>query len=445
MSFSKDFLWGTATAAYQIEGASDKDGKGPSVWDAFSKQVGKIRNCDIGDIACNHYELYEEDLELMKNLGFSSYRFSVSWPRILSEGTGKINEKGLEFYDRLIESMLKKGIEPFLSVFHWDYPYELYKKGGWLNPESSDWFAEYAGILSERFSDRVKYWVTMNEPQCFLGLGHYTGSHAPGLKLSDAEYLSALKNTQLAHGKAVMAIRENAKSQIQVGIAPTGRVGIPQNETKENIKAAYDWMFAVDQQDFFTVSMYLDPIILGKYPDDMKKEYGSSFISPTAEEFAIMKQPLDFLGFNIYHGPEIQEDGSVCIYSSEIPRTATNWPITPKALYWGPKFLCDRYKLSFIITENGMANLDMVNEQGMVEDPQRNLFLQSYLKEYEKLVDEGYPIKGYYCWSFCDNFEWAEGFAKRFGLVYVDYKTQKRIPKSSAYWFSDYIKQNKGE
>ena len=445
MSFSKDFVWGTAAASYQVEGAYDTDGRGMSVWDEFTRIKDKILDNANGNVACDQYHLYRDDVALMKKLGYKAHRFSFSWSRILPGGIGKANEKGLDYYDRFIDSMLENDVVPYATLFHWDYPYELYKKGGWLNDDSSEWFAEFAAHIAWRYSDRVKHYFTQNEAQCFIYYGHHCGYHAPGLSLSDKEFFICLKNSQLAHGKAVTAMRNHAKGDIYIGTAPTCVPGVPMTDTPEDIEAARKYTFRADKDDL-TAGIYVDPIILGKYPDGMEK-FGDSFVRATDEELKIMSPKLDFLGFNLYVSNTIKaadnENGYEKIsYPGTSPRTGNTLPVTPEALYWGPKFLIDRYKLPFYVTESGMVDLDIPDEAGEINDYARIDYLKRYIKQYQKIAGEGYPVKGYFAWSFIDNFEWNAGYRFRLGLVYVDYPTQKRTPKKSAGFYSDVIRDN---
>jgi len=439
MKFPENFVWGSAAASYQIEGAAYKDGKGLSVWDTFSNIPEKIKNEHNGDVACNHFDKYKEDVDLMGDIGLQAYRLSISWPRIIPDGVGKINEKGLDFYDRLIDKLLEKNIDPWITLFHWDYPYELYCRGGWLNKDSSDWFAEYTKIVVDKISDRVKNWMTLNEPQCFIGFGHLDGTHAPGLKLGFKDILRISHNVLLAHGKSVKVIRENSKLSTNIGYAPVGVIGIPKDNTKENIEIARQASFAVKRKDVWNNSWFSDPIILGHYPEDGLKLFKDDLPEITETDMKIINQPIDFYGCNIYFETEITKQKH-----EGAPRTTMGWKINPEVLYWGPKFFYERYKLPIIITENGMANCDWVHADGKVHDPQRIDYINNHIKSFGKSIADGVDGKGYFVWSILDNFEWAEGYDKRFGLIYVDYKTQQRIMKDSAFWYKDVITNNGG-
>ena len=447
MGFSKDFLWGVATASYQIEGAAAEDGKGPSVWDTFCKEEGRIANGQSGDIACDHYHLYEQDVKLMAELGVKAYRFSVSWARILPNGTGEVNRKGVDFYNNLIDALLKYNILPLMTLFHWDYPYALEQRGGWLNPDSPHWFAEYAAVCAREFGDRVQHFITFNEPQCFIGIGYGGGRHAPGKRLHNRDLVKMAHHVMLAHGLAACALRKYAPG-CKVGYAPTEGAAIPVTDSPADVAAARRKYFDVDPNHWtWSVSWWSDPVMLGRYPEETAAFAAlKQYLPDTYEaDLKTICQPLDFYGQNIYHGALFRagENGYEWVQNPvNTARTAMNWPVMPEALYWGPKFLYERYHKPILITENGMADLDRVALDGEVHDPNRIDYLHRYLRAYRRAAEDGVELMGYTLWSFMDNFEWAEGFDKRFGLVYVDYETQQRIPKDSFYWYRDTIKTN---
>ena len=449
MAFEKDFVWGAATSAYQIEGAWNEDGKGESVWDVFTHESGHIFDGHTGDIACDHYHKYKKDVKLMKELGINAYRFSINWSRLMPNGIGELSPKGVEFYSNLIDELLENGIEPYITLFHWDYPYALHKKGGWLNDDSVKWFADYAAKVSELYSDRVKNFITFNEPQCFIGAGYMTGEHAPGYRVMYKDIFRMCHNVLKAHGAAVIALRQNAKQPIKVGYAPTGTVCYPATESEADIKAAYNKMFEcppLARGLMWNVSWWSDPVILGKYPEDGLRMYKDYLPEITDEDMRLINQPLDFYANNIYNGQEVcaDKDGNPERVGHKVglAKTAIQWPITPKALRWGPRFYCERYKLPFFITENGMSAHDVVSLDGKVHDPNRIDFLNRYLNELEKATDDGVDIRGYFQWSLMDNFEWAKGYNDRFGLIYVDYETMERIPKDSYYWYKNWIEEH---
>ena len=469
MSFKKDFIWGVATAAYQIEGAASEDGKGLSDWDIFCRKEGNVWSGQSGDIADDHYHRYREDIGIMKQIGVNAYRMSISWPRVIPNGTGAVNQKGLAFYDKLIDELLAAGITPYVTLFHWDYPYELTGRGGWLNPDSSDWFAEYAKVVVEKLSDRVKNWMTINEPQVFINHGHHIGTHAPGYKLGFSEVLRASHNTLLAHGKVVQTIRAYSKTKCRVGLAPVGVVCSPATGSQEDINAARKAMFAIGSKairnntspgnkdiwnnpilnkDVWNNTWWMDPIFLGKYPADGLKFYGSDVPLIREKDMQTIHQPLDFFGVNIYRGETVRagRDGQPEFVNDPVghPITAYHWSVDPQSLYWGPKNFYERYKLPIIITENGLANVDWLARDGKVHDPQRIDFLNRYLLQLRKASEDGVDIRGYFQWSLMDNFEWASGYRERFGIVYVDYPTQKRTLKDSALWYKAVIATNGG-
>lgn len=448
MGFKDEFVWGAATSSYQIEGAAAEDGKGKNIWDVYVKEPGKIYQGHTGEVACDHYHRYKEDVKIMKQMGLKGYRFSINWARVLPEGTGKINEKGIEFYNKLIDELLEAGIEPYVTLYHWELPYALYQKGGWMNRDIAEWFGEYAGLVSERFSDRVKNFFTLNEPQCFVGLGFLTGEHAPGLHAPLRDTFLMAHNALRAHGRAVQMLRKNAKQPIKIGYAPTAGMTYPATDRPEDIEAAREALFSMpDLQNWtWNVAWWSDPVILGKYPDEGMKLYEPYLPEITEEDMRLISEPIDIYGQNIYNGRCIRmgKEGKpeeVKRYDG-FPRTANNWPVTPESLYWGPKFLYERYKKPIYITENGLSCHDVVSLDGKVHDFARIDFLERYLSELKRAAEDGVDIGGYFQWSLLDNFEWNYGYMERFGLVYVDYRNQKRIWKDSAYWYRDLIRRN---
>ncbi len=445
MSFPTDFTWGVATSAYQVEGAASKDGKGLSVWDTFCMERGRIWKNQTGNTACDHYDRYEEDVKIMKRMGIKGYRFSVSWARVLPDGLGKLNEKAFDFYRRLTDLLNQAGIEPWVTLFHWDYPHELYLKGGWLNPDSSNWFAEYARSVCEGLGDKVSHWITLNEPQCFLELGHRAGTHAPGLKLPFKEVLCAGHNVLLGHGKAVQAMRSVSGQKCRIGFSPVAILRLPQSGSEADVAAARKVTLSVQGDDCWNNTWWMDPVYLGKYPEGAIETYGDLMPRIKEKDLATIHQPLDFFGVNIYTGHRVRagEDGSPVEIIDEdgCPTNMLGWPIVPDAVYWGPRFLYERYGLPIVITENGMSNVDIVSLDGKVHDPQRIDFMRRYISEIERATNDGIDIIGYFHWSLMDNFEWTWGYKERFGLVYVDYKTQKRIIKDSGLWYEDFIRE----
>lgn len=442
----KDFTWGVATAAYQVEGAAREDGRGLSIWDVFTED-GRCFNGQTGDVACDHYHRYEEDVRLMKELGVKAYRFSISWSRIIPNGTGEVNEQGIAFYNRLIDCLIENGIMPYITLFHWDLPYELEIRGNWSNPDSPKWFLEYAKVVFCAFGDRVKYFITFNEPQCFIGNGYADGVQAPALKCSNRDVVLKAHHVMLAHGMAVQAFRELVPNG-KIGYAPTCSAVIPASDSKQDIEAARENYFDVNR-DWWTwsVSWWSDPILLGKYPEHTKTfmEFEKYLPDTYKEDLKIISEPIDFYCQNIYNGYLVKatENGLERLTNPmETATTAIGWPVTPKCLYWGPKFLYERYQKPIIISENGVACNDMISADGCVHDANRIEFLRQYLKELGHAIDDGVDVIGYMHWSLLDNFEWTNGYSKRFGLVYVNYDNMERIPKDSYYWYRDMIQGN---
>jgi beta-glucosidase len=446
MPFRDDFVWGAAAASYQVEGAAREDGKGLSVWDQMCRERGRIWQGQTGDVACDHYHRHVEDVALMKQIGLKAYRLSVSWPRVIPEGTGKVNDKGLAFYDALVDELLAAGVRPWVTLFHWDYPYALYCRGGWLNRASADWFADYARVIVDKLSDRVSHWMTLNEPQCFIGLGHRTGEHAPGLKLDMCDVLLAAHNTLLAHGKGVQAIRAASKQPCQVGFAPTGGLRYPTSDSPADVEAARKETFTVRPDNVMGNAWWSDPIFLGHYPEQGLAVHGARMPAVADGDMETICQPLDFYGVNHYSGVPVRagDDGQAVVvpFPEGHPQTAIRWWVTPEALYWLAKFLHERYGKPIVVTENGLSNEDWVSLDGEVHDPQRIDFTRRYLRQLKRAAEEGVDVRGYFHWSIMDNFEWAEGFKERFGMIYVDYLTGKRIPKDSARWYSKVIASN---
>ena len=442
--FCKDFLWGAASAAHQIEGAYLEDGKGMGIWDTFEQETGYIIRNENGNVACDHYHRYREDVAIMKELGLKSYRFSVSWPRVMPEGYGTVNEKGLQFYIDLVNELTEAGIEPMVTLFHWNLPTAIYELGGWENPQVVDWFEQYTDVVTTALGKKVKYWMTFNEPQLFIGAGLNAGVFAPFEKKSTEALMRISKNVYLAHGKAVRIIRKICQNSI-VGMAPTGEIVIPRDMNAESIERARKLSFSMKKESFTSsITWWSDPVFFGKIPEDAQAIFGECLPVLTEEEWEIVTEPLDFYGFNIYQGLEdldsTEEYGPYAYPGS--PKTSMDWNVTPEVLYWSCRFLYERYGKPIMITENGMSSFDWVSLDGKVHDPNRIDFLHRYLRSIKDAVSEGIPVLGYQYWSIMDNFEWINGYDKRFGLVYVDYRTQKRTIKDSACWYRDVIATN---
>lgn len=446
--FRDDFVWGVASSAYQVEGRDPEDGCGKNIWDTFAEE-GRILDGKDAYTACDHMHRYKEDYKLMKLLGIKAYRFSMSWARILPEGTGKVNEKAIAMYRDMILSMKENGIEPYITMYHWEFPQALQDKGGWLNEDVIQWFGEYAKVVAENFSDICEYFITLNEPECFVGLGHLSGVHAPGLKLPYKDVFKIAHNALRAHGQAVINLRKYASRPIKVGYAPTCGMAYPATDSPEDIEAARKTLFGFHQpMDNWTwnVAWFNDPVFLGKYPEEGLKKFAEYLPEITDEDMELISQPLDFMGQNIYNGYMMRqgEDGEPEYVDREAgaAKTAAGWPVTPECFYYGVKFLYERYHLPLYITENGMSCHDDVSLDGRVHDPNRQNFLDLYISALQRANDDGADVRGYFLWTFLDNFEWEKGYTERFGIVYVDFKTQKRIVKDSAFWYQKIIESN---
>ena len=447
MPFPADFAWGAATSSYQIEGAPDEDGKGPSVWDTFSHTPGRTANGDTGDVACDHYHRWADDVDLMASSNLNAYRFSVSWPRIQPDGRGAPNQKGIDFYSRLVDRLLENGIRPALTLYHWDLPQALQDAGGgWQNRDTADRFAEYAAIMYDALGDRVAWWITHNEPWCTAALGYRLGIHAPGWQDVTAELRTA-HHVLLSHGLAVEAYRA-AGLDAPIGIALNLMPTYAQEETDADRRAAV-------LSDGYTNRWYLDPVFRGSYPADMLDYFGGrfelDFIRPGDTER--VKQPIDFLGVNYYSRRVVRapREGETAEFAwvvrsegtTGIPTSDLGWEMTPETFL----DLLDRLRTDYdsptiLITENGCALNDTVAADGAVHDPRRIEFLRTHLAAVEQAIERGADVGGYFAWSLMDNFEWAEGYGPRFGLTYVDYPTQQRIPKDSARWYADVARRN---
>lgn len=446
MSFPKDFIWGAATASYQIEGGAQEESKGPSIWDTFSHTPGKVYHGHTGDIACDHFHRFREDCARMKEMGVRNYRFSLSWPRILPEGTGNVNLQGIRFYQELVACLRENGIRPFVTLYHWDLPDALQKRGGWENPDMPSWFEAYVEVVARALGGEVKDFFTLNEPQIFLGLGYEIGIHAPGDQMPPHRVTPMLHNALKAHGLAVQKLRELIPG-VRVGVAPCGNPAYPFTESEADINAARAFYFRPNPERVtMSVVSFSDPALLGRYDDAFLSMYGAYLPRRWEADMSVICQPLDYYAQNIYEGVCVRAgaDGEpeIVEHPAGFPRTALGWSITPEALYWGPRFLYERYKTPIIISENGMSAHDVISLDGKVHDPNRIDYMHRYLRAFRKSGEDGTAIAGYFAWSLMDNYEWASGYSERFGLWYVDYQTLERIPKDSAYWYRDVMATN---
>ncbi len=455
LKFPQGFFWGTATSSYQIEGAWNEDGKGESIWDRFSHTPGHIERGEMGNVACDHYHRWQEDIAIHKELGVNGYRFSISWPRILPQGRGAVNPKGLDFYSRLVDGLLEAGIQPFVTLYHWDLPQALQDEGGWPARATAEAFVEYADVVSRRLGDRVKHWMTLNEPWCSSLLGYQIGEHAPGHH-DWKSALAAAHHLLLGHGLALPAIRRNSP-QSEVGIVLNLIPTEPASPSPED----YD---AFRYFDGFFNRWFLDPVFGRGYPADKVLEYAAQgFLPPTipltdgdwgfvkSGDLQAIAQPIDFLGVNYYSRsvqrspviPEHQNQPRTVHVAPESEWTEMRWEVFPEGLYRLLNRVNYEYQPRKIyITENGASYSDGPDAAGQIHDERRIAYLRSHLEAAHRAIQNGVPLAGYFTWSIMDNFEWAHGFAQRFGLYWVDFATQKRLPKDSALWYRQVIAGN---
>lgn len=437
--FPADFLWGVATSAYQIEGSPLADGAGPSIWHEFAHTPGRIRDGDTGDVACDHYHRYREDVALMRELGLNAYRFSVSWSRVLPEGRGPVNPRGLDFYQRLVDALLEQGIEPMLTLYHWDLPAALDRLGGWLNPDSARWFADYSRVLFHALDDRVKLWVTLNEPWVVVDGGYLHGALAPGQRNPFAAPVAA-HNLLRAHAAAVQAYRAEGKHQI--GLVVNLEPKYPAADTVENLNATM-------RADAYWNRYYLDPIFLGAYPPELAEIFGPAWLAFPQTDFDLIRQPLDFLGINYYSRQVVRHDlgdwplAAARVRQARQTHTALGWEVYPQGLTDILEWVASRYgPLPLYVTENGAAFYDPPQADGEIADPLRQRYLRDHLRAALAARGGGVDLRGYFAWSLLDNLEWAHGYSQRFGLVHVDFATQRRTFKASARFYAEVIRSN---
>jgi len=440
--FPKKFIWGVATAAPQIEGAAFEDGKGESIWDHYSRIPGKVHNGDTLDVACDHYHRFRDDFRLMRKLGVKNYRLSLAWPRIFPAGDGPLNPKGVEFYNRLVDAMMAEGITPWVTLFHWDLPQALEVRGGWRSRVVPDAFAPYAETMVKALGDRVKNWITLNEIRCFTNLGHGDGDKAPGTKESRQVINQTYHHALLCHGHAIRAVREFGGRGARVGLTDNSDIPVPVTETPDDIAAAAKW-FAERNAHI------LGPIYEGRYSAAYLRRCGKDRPIVKKGDMELISQPTDFLGMNIYTGAFVRAGRGgkpeTLQLPADYPRTTCPWlNLMPQSIYWGPRLAREVYGAKAIyITENGCGYDDEPVIKGEVYDLHRRDYVRNYLKELHRAIADGVPVKGYFLWSFMDNFEWQDGYARRFGIVHTDYKTQKRTPKLSALWYATVMSENR--
>ncbi len=434
VQFPKGFLWGAATASYQIEGAVAEDGRLPSIWDTFSRTPGCVTNGDTGDVACDHYHRYREDAALIAELGVHAYRFSIAWPRVLPLGVGAVNEAGLDFYSRLVDALLENRVTPHLTLYHWDLPQALQDQGGWANRATVDAFVSFADVVSKRLADRVPFWTTLNEPWCSAFLGNLTGEHAPGLHdLQTA--VQASHHLMLAHGKAVGVLRANGAQQVGIVLNPTH----VEAATATPADRAAAW-----RHDGYINRWWLDPLFRGSYPMDMLEWMGEPEIQ--SGDMELINKPIDFLGVNYYQRSVIAEGDDPVLKTRSLhpdgEYTAQDWEVYPPGLYHMLTRIAREYEVPpLYVTENGAAYDDVLVD-GRVHDEKRRAYLQGHFEQALRAINDGVDLRGYFAWSLMDNFEWAWGYAKRFGIIYVDYATQQRTMKDSALWYQQVIRNN---
>jgi beta-glucosidase len=425
-SFPSDFLWGVSTASYQIEGAANEDGRGKSIWDVFSHTPGRVKSGDTGDVACDHYHRWREDIELLARGGFAAYRFSTAWPRILPVGSGAVEPRGLDFYDRLVDGLIAQRIEPWLCLFHWDLPQALQEQGGWTNRDICQKFADYARIVAKRLGDRVKHWATFNEPNVHAVFGHGVGTHAPGLT-GLPNMLAAVHHQNLAHGRALQALRAE-RFDLRLGTVVNQHPARPASEREEDRRAA-------ERFGALYNGACLDPLLKGTYPEPVAAEFASLIRDGDP---AAIRQPMDFLGVN-YYAPMYIANAPESVFGAwygAAPAgtrfTAIGWPIDAGGLSEMLIGLRERYgDLNLYVTENGACCDDPVAADGIVHDEDRVAYLSAHLAAARRAIEAGVKLRGYFVWSLLDNFEWAEGYSRRFGVVHIDYSTLKRTPKWS--------------
>ena len=440
-SFPAGFLWGAATSAYQVEGSPLADGAGPSIWHRFNRTPWLVPSGDNGDVACDHYRRYPEDVRLMRELGLNAYRFSVSWSRILPEGRGRVNDKGLDFYRRLVDALLEHGMWPLVTLYHWDLPAALDDRGGWLNPDVVHWFAEYAQVMYHALDDRVEMWSTLNEPWVVTDGGYLHGALAPGHRnLFEAPIAS--HHLLLAHAAAVEAYR--AEGEHRVGLVVNVEPKYPASEKEEDLAATR-------RAEAYMNRQYLDPVFHGRYPDEMKEVFGEAWPDFPAAELERIRQPIDFLGINYYTRSVVRFDPSALPLKASGVRqkrhayTETSWEVFPQGLTDTLVWIKERYgNLPLYVTENGAAFYDPPTAEGGIQDPLRVDYLRSHLRAAHQAIEQGVDLRGYYVWSLFDNLEWSLGFSKRFGIVHVDFETLKRTPKASARFYSEVIRTGGG-
>jgi len=443
-AFPEGFVWGAASSAYQVEGAWEADGRGPSIWDTFCRQPGRIRDGTSGDIAADHFHRWQEDLAILSDLGLKAYRFSISWPRVLPHGVPPVNAPGLDFYDRLVDGLLQRGIEPYVNLFHWDLPQALQDAGGWPRRETAYRFAEYARLVCQRLSDRVRWWITHNEPWVAAFAGHYTGEHAPGIQDPPAAF-QAMHHLLLSHGLGVQALRDEARQAAQIGIVLNLNPVHPATDSDSDRRAA-------GRFDAVLNRVTLEPLFHGRYPEDLTAQLGPLFSMVEEGDLATIGVPVDFLGVNYYSRTVIAQDAQVPLIQAATVHPAGReysqmWEIYPEGLreilvrVWR-EYVSGGRPIPILVTENGVPVPDGLDFDGKVRDVRRMAYLRDHLIQVRHALADGVPVGGYFVWSLTDNFEWAHGYSMRFGLTYVDYSTLARTVKESGHWYGQVVRAN---
>lgn len=444
--FPAQFVWGSATAAYQIEGAWNEGGRGPSIWDTFVHTSGKIERNENGDIACDHYHRWESDLDLMAGLGLKAYRFSISWPRVLPTGMGETNPAGLDFYDRLVDGLLARGIEPYITLYHWDLPQVLQELGGWSEEKTITAFGDFASQVAARLGDRVQNWITLNEPVVATLAGHFLGIHAPGVRNPHTAFKVGL-NLLRAHGLSVQALRSVLGNKAKIGITLNLSPVHPASDQDEDHQAAQRFDLIINR-------VFLEPVLMGTFPEELGRLFGPLAPRIRQEHLREIAQPIDFLGVNYYSRSVVRYDPSIPMIKLNEVLPAGNeysqmWEVYPQGILeildrvWKEYLLPHHPGMEILITENGICVPDGIDYDGRVRDERRIRYLESHINQVWEGIEAGIPVRGYFCWSFMDNFEWAYGYRMRFGLVYTDFEDQRRIVKDSGFWFRDVIQNNR--
>lgn len=437
-----EFYWGVGTSSYQIEGAANQGGRGKSIWDTFCERRGNVKNGESGAVSCDFYHRFADDMKLLKDLGVNAFRFSLSWPRILPDGTGRPNPEGIDFYNRVIDTAVRYGIEPFLTLYHWDMPESVQLKGGLLNRDTAGWFGEYAEVAAKAFGDRVRHFITVNEPQCIIGDGLVNGVHAPGARIYGERLTAAIHNLLLCHGRAVSAVRA-VRSDATAGLVNCAVGFYPASDDDATVEAARQATFALYDALPYSLSLYCDPVYLGAYPQAYTDSCPELADIVRPGDMAEIGQDCELFYQNVYSGSPLSlRDGQTFEPPAESgpPANSLGWRVDENGLYWIARFVYERYRKPVIIAENGYCGLDNVCLDGKVHDADRIDYLRRHIGKTLEAKRDGADIRGYLLWTLLDNFEWSYGYTKRFGLVHVNFATQKRTPKDSYYWYRDFLK-----